>query len=118
MSNVLSLSPATRALTGSLKSLIADAALALEGDTITIALRSNGPKIDGTLVMIDGAPAGDQFGDSFNARNGQNQRPYGEHTVLGTVSYKVADGKVEFTRVNAMIDVDLATFKAPVFMVA
>ena len=111
---VLSLIPATRAMTGVVKATLADAALALETGNLTIALRDNGPKVNGTLVFIDGKLG--KPGDTFNARKAGGAA-YGVHTVLGTVLYSIADGVVALSNVNSMIDVDLNT-KAAVFQVA
>ena len=113
---VLSLVPATRAMTGVVKATVSDAALALESGNLTIALRDNGPKINGTLVFIDGKLG--LPGDTFNARK-SGGAAYGVHTVLGTVEYTIKAGAVTLTGAAAdnMIDVDLDT-KAAVFQVA
>ena len=113
---VLSLIPATRAMTGVVKATLIDAALALETGNLTIALRDNGPKINATLVFVDGKLG--VPGDTFNARKAGGAA-YGVHTVLGTVEYTIESGKVSLTGAPAdnMIDVDLKT-KAAVFQVA
>ena len=112
---VLSLVPATRAMTGTVKTTLVEAALALESGNLTIALRDNGPKINGTLVFVDGKLG--VPGDVFNARKAGGAA-YGAHTVLGTVEYTIEAGKVTLTSQPAdnMIDVDLKT-KAAVFQV-
>ncbi len=113
---VLSLVPATRAMTGVVKATLIDAALALETGNLTIALRDNGPKINSTLVFVDGKLG--QPGDTFNARKAGGAA-YGVHTVLGTVEYTIDAGKVSLTgkSEDSLIDVDLKT-KAAVFQVA
>jgi hypothetical protein len=116
---VLSIAPATLAMVGGLKASLADAAAALAVDgkagTLTIALRDNGPKINGTLVVVEGK-VGDA-GDTFGAVNSGNRRPYGVHTVLGTVEYSFgADDAVSLkVQAGAMLSIDMASFKAPVF---
>ena len=112
---VLSLVPTTLAATGVLKASLADAASALDSGSLTIALRDNGPKINGTLVLVEGKAG--HAGDAFDARNARNQRAYGTHTVLGTVEYSFGtDGTPSFkVSADTLIDVDVATFKAPVF---
>ena len=116
---VLSIAPATLAMVGGLKASLADAAAALAVDgkagTLTIALRDNGPKINGTLVVVEGK-VGDA-GDTFGAVNSGNRRPYGVHTVLGTVEYSFgADDAVSLkVQAGAMLSIDKASFKAPVF---
>lgn len=111
---VLNLIPATRAMTGVVKASVIEAALALESGNLTIALRDNGPKINATLVFVDGKVGA--VGDVFNARKAGGAA-YGVHTVLGTVEYTIEAGKVTLGAVDSMIDVDLKT-KAPVFQVA
>lgn len=110
---VLSLASMTLATSGGLKASLADAATALDGSVLTIALRDNGPKVNGTLVLVDGKVG--EIGDAFNAKNAGNGRPYGPHLVLGTVEYHIEAGEVKFGAVTAEIDVDVATFRAPVF---
>lgn len=109
---ILSLIPATRATTGAVKATLAEAALALETGILTLALRDNGPKVNGTLVFIEGKLG--QPGDVFNARNARNNGAYGVHTVMGTVSYSITDGAVAMSDVDSLIDVDLDT-KAALF---
>jgi len=109
---VLSLIPSTRTTVGAVKTTLADAALALESGTLTLALRENGSKVNGTLVFVEGKLG--QPGDVFNARNARNNGAYGVHTVLGTVEYTIADGAVALGAVDSLIDVDLDT-KAALF---
>lgn len=106
---VLSLASATRALTGTVKTTLGEAALALEGSALTVALRDNGPKVNGTLVFVNGKVG--EVGDVFNAKRAEGG-VYGPHTVLGTVEYSVADGAVILGSVNADIDVSLDTTAA------
>jgi len=111
---VLSLIPATRATTGSVKTSLAEAALALESGSMTLALRDNGPKVNGTLVFVEGKLG--QPGDAFNAKR-VDGGAYGPHFVLGTVEYTIADGTVTLGAVNSLIDVTADT-KAALFTVA
>ena len=113
---ILNLVPATRAMTGVVKATLTDAALALETGNLTIALRDNGPKINGTLVFVDGKLG--KPGEVFNARK-SGGAAYGVHTILGTVEYTIDAGNVSLTgaSVDNLIDVDLNT-KAAVFQVA
>lgn len=112
---VLSLIPATRTFAGLLKTTVADAALALDGGSLTLALRDNGPKVNGTLVFVEGKVGAP--GAVFSAKNARNGASYGAHVVLGTVEYKVEDGAVSLGTVDSLIDVGLDT-KAAVFQIA
>jgi len=114
MTQVLALVPATRAMTGLIKTTVGDAALALESGNLTIAIRDNGPKINGTLVVIEGSLGA--VGDVFNARK-EGGAPYGVHSIVGLAQYTVDAGKVALTMsADSLLDVDVDT-KAPVFQV-
>jgi hypothetical protein len=113
---VLSLIPSTRATVGAVKTTLAEAATALASGALTLALRENGSKVNGTLVFVEGKLG--QPGDVFNARNARNNGAYGVHTVLGTVEYSIAaDGAVSLTDVDSLIDVTVDT-KAALFTLA
>lgn len=111
---VLSLIPSTRATVGTIKTTLADAAIALDGGSITLALRDNGPKVNGTLVAIAGK-VGD-VGDVFNAKNARNGSAYGNHFVLGTMTAEVVDGAVKLTGIRSLLDVT-PELKAPLFTI-
>jgi hypothetical protein len=113
---VLSLIPSTRATVGAVKTTLAEAATALASGALTLALRENGSKVNGTLVFVEGKLG--QPGDVFNARNARNNGAYGVHTVLGTVEYTIdAEGAVALGAVDSVIDVTADT-KAALFTVA
>lgn len=107
----LTLIPATTSMLGSLKASLAEIAKASGAATLTVALRANGPKVDGTLVAIAGAVG--NVGDTFNARNAKNKAPYGEHLILGLVSFN-SDGTV--SDVDADLDLDAET-RLPMFLI-
>lgn len=117
MSNtVLALVPATRAMTGMIKSTLGEAVQALDAGQLTVALRDNGPKINGTLILIEGHVG--PVGDVFNARK-EGGAPYGVHTILGLLNVdQDASGTVSITGSDPtnLIDVTVDT-KAPVFQV-
>ena len=106
---VLTLASATRALTGTMKATVAEAALALEGSALTVALRDNGPKVNGTLVLVNGKVG--EVGDVFNAKRAEGG-VYGPHLVLGTVEYTVQDGVVSLGSVVGDVDLSLDTTAA------
>lgn len=116
---VLSLIPSTRAVVSGTKTTLFDAAAALGTGRITVALRDNGEKINGTLVFIGGDVG--EVGSTVNAVNARNKAKYGTHLILGTVDVVVqeteGDPMVAISDVNADIDVDLNT-KAALFTVA
>lgn len=113
---VLAIAPITQGTTGKLKATIAEAAAALsaKAGTLTVALRDNGPKVNGTLVMVEGNQG--PVGSAFFAKNSENGRPYGSHLVLGTVEYTVSDENVVDVRVGESdLDIVAETFAAPLF---
>jgi hypothetical protein len=108
MTQVLALTSATNALFAKNKASVSEAVAALDAKTVVVALRDNGDKVNGTLVLIAFEGATDlKVGDVVNARNGQNKRPNGAHTVLAVATA---------TGVETDDTVDVATVRAAVFV--
>lgn len=116
MSAVLSLVPATRTVVNALKTPLSTAVKSMNTNTVTVALRDNGAKVNGTLVFVEGNHG--QPGDVFNARNSRNNSMYGPHTVLGTVEFTRTEGdELVISNVDSLIDVTADT-SAPMFWLA
>lgn len=111
---VLSLVPSTRALANKIKVPMSAAVVATGATEMTLALRENGSKVNGTLVAIVGRVG--EVGDTFAARNGKNGAPYGVHTVLGTAQFKLAEDGVQLVDADSLLDFEL-DMKVPVFAV-
>jgi len=111
--SVLNLVPSTRALANKLKLPLSAAVQATGATSMTLALRDNGPKVNGTLVAIVGKVG--EVGDAFAARNGKNKAPFGPHVVLATADVRVTDEGVQLIDSDGMLDFDLE-MKVPVFV--